>query len=282
MFRVFLFTVLACLFAPVLCAQSQNPAPANEINDTKPESHAEQTQIDNKRPGDSNPSAITSLPEVSNPIPNKNQNKQSKNDQPANETNPIFGFFVNNWQTVFMMLFTGIVALFTAKLYSVNRRLMHISEKTLTMAQRAYLVIDKFSTDVEFYDAFLHKKPMMIYCRVINVGRTPGRIRSIYGKAEILENLPDRLDYPDGVPTEQMIGVGAEYESQFRAGVIETITDEQYTPLSKGEHVIFIWGRIIYIDIFDNEHTTCFATVHMPRTGEFYVPRDVIGLNSWT
>jgi hypothetical protein len=172
--------------------------------------------------------------------------------------------------TVFIGVFTLVLVIVTRRQAILTKQSVQISERALTDLERAYIYVEKISSDVPIYlsptTAWAEDRhgPRFTFS-VINFGRTSGNIQFAVLIFEVKNTLPAaptrlRVMYanPDAESVEIIIGPDRPYEfpeMKCTGGFTHAHVEE----MKAGTSHLYCHGFFTYIDIFGKSHTTKFC-----------------------
>lgn len=261
------------------------PNSQQAVSDSEHGNLTERKSSENKSPSDNLVAHQQPTNAVTGTVDAATQKKQTKQDSTA----PDNSFW---WFQCLLVIFTGLLAgvgifqviiIFktlkaTTLAAEAARKAADVSEKALTVGERAYLIIDQFSVTGDFAE----NRVMKIFCKIINTGRTPAIITEIFGEVQVVERVPVRPIYGDSIKADRMIGSGAEHSITMAVGSLTGITAEMQLKVFQKRLMVFVHGRICYLDIFKQPHETGFFAMWDHANGEFFAPRNIVGYNFWT
>jgi hypothetical protein len=168
------------------------------------------------------------------------------------------GPFVDGNANAIIAAFTIVLAWSTIGLWSETKRSVRVAERAMTVLERAY---------VFFEDTKREKGPGITgrYAVIFrNHGKTPAIAKSRRIACDYRDEPPDPTEPPKhAFPRGAIIGA----DDLWRRGIIE-VTDDMIEQWQKGSGRIFLYGELIYLDIFNNEHRTWFCR-RLSNRGEF-------------
>jgi hypothetical protein len=174
------------------------------------------------------------------------------------------GIFIRNFHeeivavgTLFIALFTIILAFATGFLYVATRDLVKGAEKTAEQQLRAYLYIFPVSMII-----FQPNEKMLVSLSTRNHGQTPLRNAYIkFGFAIAANNAENDYTVPDEmkVTARSPISLAANSEPYpLQLGSKQSVSDTDFKNVQAGTHVIIVEGVLTYEDIFKIERHTWF------------------------
>jgi hypothetical protein len=217
---------------------------------------SEARKTDNKATGSPEPSPPPNarwLQPIGQPQP---QTEKSKPEKPYNETYGVWekAFAPETWSSWTLAALAFMGAFFTyhtwralKKQVTANERAAQIAEKTLLLAERADVQIDKIQID---FPQNIPESRVVITVR--NFGRT--RANCIVYKFSYGFSKSETLTEGQGMP-EQTLGAGGDIVFRTSASIIKLIGDDGYTKFWDGSvGKLIVKGEVTYLDVFGAEH----------------------------
>jgi len=135
------------------------------------------------------------------------------------------------------------------------------AEEALHISERAYLTINY----IGFKKPWQIDERVEIEMKIINRGRTPAHLIEIFNKVEIVENLPETPIYSKGSSKfmQSIVAAGNQHTIQGLFGPI--ITQVLFDDIMSIKKTLYVWGRIIYQDVFKKQWVTAFGAEHSPH-----------------
>lgn len=159
--------------------------------------------------------------------------------------------------TGFLVFVTGVLAFFTLKLWRSTRKLVRGADKTSRKELRAYVALE----------AIYPRDPRMplsehsLKVRVRNFGSTPAHHMTIWFK--FIEEIPPEIGFDpiysanDKVSEPQMLNPRQEFNRVVTKNFVFFGELNKARGDDMGEN--YVYGRVIYKDIFDDWWGTCFC-----------------------
>jgi hypothetical protein len=229
-------------------AQSQGPLPSTrkeiKVLQKQPSTQQQKTEPD-KRGTEQTPFVVKTIPAPKSHA----DTEQDRKDQNKKASQLRWAF----WLTIVVAAATLLQAIFlfftlraTRKAADAATRTAKVAEDALYFAERAYLSIDKIEFDGEFMVGSVAKLKL----KIINDGKTPAKIIDISARVKFVDKIPSIPDYPIGQKSQSQMIIRSGGEKPLVNIKGDIVTPEQFTDMFKGTQILFIWGRIIYQDIF--------------------------------
>ena len=133
----------------------------------------------------------------------------------------------------------------------------HLMQGVMQKQMRAYLVVDVGSGIYQD-----ETKPFGVLPALSNSGLTPAHDMHYWARADILPfPLPDGYVFPEpNVRVKSSMFVGPRQGLQLNAFVDRRVPDSEVEAIKGGgTYRVYVWGKITYRDIFDDEHLTEFC-----------------------
>ena len=167
--------------------------------------------------------------------------------------------------TGIIAVFTVVLAVATGFLWKATRDLVREAEDSSAKGLRAYLNVFECYAQWEAERCLLLRN-VFFTVQFKNTGQTPARKVACW--ANISNGAgPPKFDGPAGEPREHM-GVSApnqtgtmHFKQQF-----DTSNIDQVEAWERGEETLYVYGKVVYCDAFEQERTTVFRYV-MPPNG---------------
>jgi hypothetical protein len=172
------------------------------------------------------------------------------------------GELANHWAALITALFTGILAIFAARLWRSTDKLWNVTNQTLTHTEqtskkelRAYISVGPLGIN-----EYVGHNYLIGHFRIRNIGKLPAKNVSIYSTIQ-LDSDGVRKSFPIGTarvsPT--VLQPGAEMEFGSYAGYpIPADQLESSEPL-KLKGYLYVWGEVLYTDEFNTVGWTAFC-----------------------
>ncbi|MGH6836735.1 MAG: hypothetical protein ACREC9_14620 [Methylocella sp.] len=155
--------------------------------------------------------------------------------------------------TIALAFLTLVLAVGTLFLWLATRRLVRESRKTAEQQLRAYVSIE--GGQIRLYNARTQLR-LTLPCK--NFGQTPAYHLRSWTRMQLLERTANPFDRLGIDNPEMMLGPTGEMELTGYAA----IGDENIAKIRRGESAIFVWGKINYIDAFDEPRYFNFRCIN--------------------
>lgn len=180
--------------------------------------------------------------------------------------------FARRHQEILVVLFTGIVALFTGLLYRATKQLAGISDRqneTARASERAYVTLSHRPPGLKFDDNVDSRQRRMVSVEieVKNYGRTPATVGNV-----VVELFSERAG---AIP---LLGPSDEKTSAFlvSGGYINVepwfIANDEVWALGRngsGADTLRLRGRVAYTDKFGDQHVGAYERIYQPHVDIF-------------
>jgi hypothetical protein len=172
------------------------------------------------------------------------------------------GELANHWAALITALFTGILAIFAARLWRSTDKLWNVTNQTLAHTEetskkelRAYISVEPLGIN-----EYVGHNYLIGHFRIRNIGKLPAKNVSIYSTIQ-LDSDGARKNFTIGPlrvsPTVLQPGAVMEFGS-YAGYPIPTDQLESSEPLQlKG--YLYVWGEVLYTDEFDTVGWTAFC-----------------------
>jgi hypothetical protein len=165
--------------------------------------------------------------------------------------NRFYEIAFKNKAAVWTALFTGVLSVYTVKLFQVSNR----TDDTTRNANRAFLNLQAVNLSNRLVDSLDPGDPQARWVgqefAVVwnNTGNTPAKDVVIEKNAQIFRpNLPQAYDFPLLQDKEHaVIGARGDY------GIIINVSKEFLSDLWHSKGKLFLWGTVIYKDVFPDD-----------------------------
>jgi flagellar basal body-associated protein FliL len=255
--------ILTLLCVIVANAQSQGPPPSN-MKEIKPPQKQSSTQQQKPEP---DKRGTEQRPFVVNTIPTPKSQAETEQDRKEHQERATQGWWailltaIVAFATFLQALFLFFTLRETKKAANAATKGAKVAEDALHIAERAYLSIDQ----IGFVKPLKIGEVPELKLKIFNTGKTPAQIVDISTNVKVLDEIPPVPVYSAGRKSQskQMpIRAGGEHTLANIRGDI--ITAEQHANVFKGKKIFFLWGRIIYQDIFKNLMVVGFGVEYAP------------------
>jgi len=137
-----------------------------------------------------------------------------------------------------------------------------VADQALQISQRAYLTIDQISLK----NPLQQDKIPVVQLKIINNGRTPAQVIEIFSKIDIFSEIPKKPVYSKGDVSLVQMTIGANSPTTLHiVGSDVVITAQELTDIHTIKRKFFVWGRIIYQDVFKNSIVLGFGAQYSPH-----------------
>ncbi len=261
MFRVFLFTVLVCLFASILWAQSQRPILTSNGSGEQPQEQISPTQ---QKPengvktndNSENTEKASDSPSISVPIVPPDQKQEIPNDNgeqsadKRSESCVLLGYNIKITDGL-LALFTLALVIFTEELARVTKRQYRLTKENFVSSQRAFVFLKDFHT-AKVRDPI---NKQVRYWKLTpvwgNSGYTPTNNLVICINYKVFEafekEIPEGFAYPYESSSEAPMVIGPKSEVCSKPFIVWGA--EIFSVMQDTGH-LYIWGYAEYHDIF--------------------------------
>ena len=180
------------------------------------------------------------------------------------------GTFIHDYKDEITAASTFIIGIFTITLWLTSRKQwqeMKRGTEASAQSERAvmYSIIDKNTIEVVMRGSIMFdNSPSMgdgsvpkciIGYRFKNYGKTPAIVKEISASVVCAPTLPDNPNYVpvDIILRSQAISPGNDTD-EFQCTSIEHFKKRETDAVLRGQNSIWFYGRVVYDDIFGNEH----------------------------
>jgi len=172
------------------------------------------------------------------------------------------GELANHWAALITALFTGVLAIFAARLWRSTDRLWSVSNETRKHAERtskkelrAYLGVEPLGIN-----EYAGHNELIGHFQIRNTGKIPARNVSIYSTLQ-LDTDGARKTFPIGTPrmspTVLQPGAAMEFATAEAWPIPADQLDSNEPVKLKG--YLYVWGEVLYTDEFDTVGWTAFC-----------------------
>jgi hypothetical protein len=172
------------------------------------------------------------------------------------------GELANHWAALITALFTGILAIFAARLWWSTDKLWNVTNQTLTRTEqtsrkelRAYVSVEPLGIN-----EYVGHNYLIAHFRIRNIGKLPAKNVSIYSSIQ-LDGDGARKSFPIGTarisPTVLQPGAKMEFASADAWPIPADQLDSNEPLKMKG--YLYVWGEVLYTDEFDTVGWTAFC-----------------------
>lgn len=205
---------------------------------------------ENKEPATGNQRGTQSLPLIVKVLPSPDAEEKA-----AAEAKESRNKATREWWLIgltgFLVLFTGGLAIYTARLWGATGKLVRGAEATAERQLRAYVLVSGGAvTDIE------NPAERKVQISIRNFGQTPAHgVRYWIGVGVREFPLRSKLaEPPDSFPLgSDVLGPGL---PSVMVVPVPTLSDWEETALQCGDGAIYAYGRITYRDVFDKVRCT--------------------------
>lgn len=155
----------------------------------------------------------------------------------------------------------------TRKAADAARNSADTAEQALMIANRGWLMISDFNVS-----NLTPNGVATISFRVINAGATPVTFHHADCLSRIDSSLPDDPDYRERVEVEQPQAVFGPGEFKTLSHPTRVIPSVDFMKLPTGERTIFVFGRLVYTDVFGHHSTGYLVMLDRDRHTFKHVP----------
>ncbi len=197
------------------------------------------------------------------------------------------GKFFDHHEGAITALFTIVLAFSTIALWRSTHKLWKAGENQISVArdgaeaakrsadaaigsERAWVLL---TIDEENFEECLEKgidektRPCAKF-HFKNYGKTPAFLTDVSSQLTLDTELPKDISYKSNVPWVDEI-ILAPGETYPYLAILPTLTVEQAFELSEGHLYLWLYGRVIYRDVWGNERETRFCRGHDGRLAWF-------------
>lgn len=189
------------------------------------------------------------------------------------------GTFIEDHDGAIVGLFTVALAISTILLWKATARLADGADQSLRMMmnkERAYLTPDrpicnfpitKETTTIEEFRGLI---PVASH-QWANIGGSAARIHKMRLEITIAPSLPERPDWSKSGASVHYghYVIGKDYTDEgFERKWEAPITDEMATDFIANRAIFFVYGAVVYTDVFDKKWTYVFAMKWKPSEGK--------------
>jgi hypothetical protein len=172
------------------------------------------------------------------------------------------GELANHWAALITALFTGILAIFAARLWRSTDKLWNVTNQTLTHTEqtsrkelRAYISVEPLGIN-----EYAGHNYLIGHFRIRNIGKLPAKNVSIYSAIQ-LDNDGARKRFPIETPrvSPTVLQPGAEIEFGSYAGYPIPADQLDSNEPVKLKGYLYVWGEVLYTDEFNTVGWTAFC-----------------------
>lgn len=274
--------LLAVLLATAgMGAQSQPPTPTSTPRSQGPQRQTGDQGTVSSTDGQAPTSGVTVI--VNNP-PSPNlaeaQPQQTANDQqPKTPTSGRDGLDTTN--IVLLLIFNGVLAVFTVRLWIVTRQQKNIAEDSLATnktIERAYVSLSHDAPGI--YQFFGHERdarresgpkkiiPLTPWCvsiKIANRGNTPADIvdSTVFPRIE-QDRLPPYVPDKTPIRTTKRVASLTPRDHMFKWKLNDPISPTDYDDIEAGRQKLFVIAVATYVDRFGCGHRVGYARRYIP------------------
>jgi hypothetical protein len=166
-------------------------------------------------------------------------------------------------------VFSGAIVLLTILIWKVYRQQLASAHVT----ERAWIISEVQDVTV------LNKNPILVFCKVINSGRTPAWVKKTGSRGQVLRKGKES-DLPQAPPPCDLISPftdeGSPLPPHSHLTHIFAIPQPNWIAVENEEATLYIWGFAEYRDVYGNDHITRYCYVYQPskddiRSRDFYI-----------
>jgi len=188
------------------------------------------------------------------------QKKRCASEQPKQEYDWT-KYFPEKSSDWLLVLFNGILALFTIRLWQSTEKLWESG----AALERAYMFIEprkpEFpSGNIMYPDTTPGDEAVSVYYAFVNHGRTPAVISGLDVHFQILTNAPDNtLALPPNtiLENDRVVEPSVTWKKTTHE-LGHSLNSDQLKALKEGQAFLWLYGSIVYEDVFGNERRTRF------------------------
>lgn len=138
-----------------------------------------------------------------------------------------------------------------------------VAEDALHVSERAYLNIDQINFKKPI-DQWQIGESIEILLRIFNQGHTYAQIIEMFNKVEVAKELPEIPTYWRGSTKyiQSTIAAGNRHTIGGLKGPV--ITEEIVQDILKVRKMLYVWGRLIYQDVFKKQWVVGFGAEYSP------------------
>ena len=138
-----------------------------------------------------------------------------------------------------------------------SEKSIELTQQALWLDQRAWVMVKTITSNIPS-EGF----PISATITVTNTGRTPANNTEVLADIKLLKSLPVPISPPSDKlpPSKGVITPGNHFDANVKTDSpleghhIQSLKDEQLT--------VFVWGKIVYSDIFEQKHETLFCGLY--------------------
>jgi hypothetical protein len=274
--RDLLLSLLIFYTLAAFSQQTQPPSasPPHRVN-------SKQNSNNNKNQADCAPNLMPNYSPVIVEITDTAQKNQEGRGESNYWHKVISPEIIPNWILAAFAIVAAIIALLTLRAIKREEKgvktigeAARLNAQAVINAERAWIQVELGAPDFRLQTLTGNNGVGVLNWSITNTGRTPARLVEIaarYSLIRSLNRIPEEPKYEGDLEKIPLYGkLLAPKESFWSFQELEPshITQDDLTTITRGERTLFVYGYVIYLDVFDAHHELGFCYYYsVPQGG---------------